>query len=80
MFCYVDPDGIEAFTNYIIDKHDIINFVLGTHHPSTHSPTKQSLPEDQLVEKLLMLGSNMKKMVYRKATREDGKGAILLEI
>ena len=31
VFCYVDPDLMDTFVNYIIDKHDIISFVFGKH-------------------------------------------------
>ena len=74
----MDPEQIESFANYIIDKHDIINFVFGK-NKSKKEKRDISL-EDQFAEKILMLGSNMKKIHYRKAIREDGKIAMFLEI
>lgn len=67
IFCYVDPEQIESFVNYIIDKHDIINFVFDKNKKKKDN--RNISLEDQFAEKILMLGSNMKRIHYRKATR-----------
>ncbi len=81
VFCYVDPEQMDAFVNYIIDKHDVISFVYAKNKPNPQHTPETGIPlEDQFVEKILMLGSNMKKVHYRHAIREDGKKAVFLEI
>lgn len=72
---------MDVFINYIIDKHDIISFVFSKNKTSSDPAANTIIPlEDQFVEKVLMLGSNMKRLHYRQAVREDGKRAVFLEV
>jgi hypothetical protein len=77
VFANVDPETVEEFAKYIIETHDVMKIANGT---SQHELKEMKSLEDQFVEKLKLYGKNAKSVSCRKATREDGKQALCIEM